>query len=63
MYSVMSTDMVGNTGLVIMVALGAWLLVSVLVGMAIGACLRPRTRITGAPGRLESGLRQPARAA
>jgi hypothetical protein len=50
-------------GFVVALALGAWLLLSVLVGMVIGACLRPRTRITGEPGRLESGIRQPARAA
>jgi hypothetical protein len=59
----MSIIMIGNTGLVVAVALGAWLLLSVLVGMVIGACLRPRTRITGEPGRLESGIRRPARAA
>jgi Na+/H+-dicarboxylate symporter len=59
----MSTNMVGNTGVVVVLALGTWLLVSVLVGIAVGACLRPRTRITGEPVRLESGMRQPARAA
>ena len=59
----MSTNMVGNIGWVIAIALGAWLLISVLVGMVIGACLRPRTRVTNGPGRFEPGLRQPARAA
>jgi hypothetical protein len=59
----MSTNMVGNTGLVVLAVLSAWLLLSVLVGMAIGACLRPRTRITNAPGRFEPSIRQSARAA
>jgi hypothetical protein len=59
----MSTDMVGNTSLVVVTALSAWLVLSVLVGMAIGACLRPRTRVVGEPGQLESSIRQPARAA
>ncbi len=59
----MSTDMVGNLLLVVLVVLGAWLLLSVLVGIAVGACLRPRTRIIGAPGRRESGLQHSVRAA
>lgn len=59
----MSTGMVGNTALLVVTALSAWLVLSVLVGMAIGACLRPRTRVIGEPGRRESGIRQPARAA
>jgi hypothetical protein len=59
----MSTGMVGNTALVVVTALSAWLLLSVLVGIAVGACLRPRTRVVGEPGRRESGIRQPVRAA
>ena len=59
----MSTNMIGNTGMVVVLALGAWLFLSVLVGIAVGACLRPRTRITNAPGRFEPTIQQPARAA
>jgi hypothetical protein len=55
--------MVGNTSLVVVTALSAWLVLSVLVGMAIGACLRPRTRVISEPARRESSIGQPARAA
>jgi hypothetical protein len=55
--------MVGNIGFLVVVSLGAWLLLSVLVGMVVGACLRPRTRVVGGPGQLEANIRQSVRAA
>jgi hypothetical protein len=59
----MSTNMVGNTGLIIVAALGAWLLLSVLVGLMVGACLRPRTRIVGASAQRDTGSQTVVRAA
>jgi hypothetical protein len=52
-----------RSGVIVFIVVGAWFLLSVLLAMAIGVCLRPRTRIVDGPTAYEPRVRRMARAA